>query len=157
MKKRILCLLMLACGLMGCGEDSMPTEEVDYTMTFANQTGQDVSKLEIRPSAQSAWSEITLSESEWKNSYEMPVSMQGQMPIAPEGWQVQMTFDEGEEQRIWEGVHFEDDVTFTFTMEDGETQVIPSVAAEETPAADTDAAEDAADEPLAQAENETEE
>ncbi len=137
MKKRILCLLtaLSVCGLTGCGEEAVPTQEVDYSMVFENQTGLNVSKLEIRPSETAEWSEITLSEAEWKNSYEMPVSMQGQMPIAEDGWQVQMTFGE-DILRVWEGVHFDDDVTFTFTMEDGETQVIASAAAEEVPAAD---------------------
>lgn len=157
MKKRILCLLLLACGLVGCGESTMPTQEVDYTMTFANQTGQDVSKVEIRPSADSEWSEITLSEAEWRDSYEMPVSMQGQIPLAAEGWQVQMTFGEEEQKRIWEGVHFGDEVTLTFTMEDGETQVIASEPAKEVPAADRAAEEDATiDGTTAPAEEDTE-
>lgn len=141
MKKNILALLLLTLGLTACGGEKIPTQEVDYSMTFANQTGLNVSKLEIRPTEESEWSEITLSESEWKNSYEMPVSMQGQMPIAAEGWQVQMTFGDSEIQRIWEGVQFADDVTFTFTMEDGGTQVIASTEAEEGSTADTQAQE----------------
>ena len=136
MKKRVLWMLtaLLACALTGCGEETVPTQEVDYSMVFENQTGLDVTRLEIRPSDEAEWSEITLSEEEWKNSYEMPVTMQGQMPIAEDGWQVQMTFGESEIQRIWEGVHFDDAVTFTFTMENGEMQVIASVDAEEVPA-----------------------
>lgn len=153
MKKNILALLLLTLGLTACGGEKIPTQEVDYNMTFANQTGLNVSKLEIRPTEESEWSEITLSESEWKNSYEMPVSMQGQMPIAAEGWQVQMTFGESEIQRIWEGVQFADEVTFTFTMEDGETQVIASTEAEEAPAAEMEAPEES-DETTAPAEEE---
>lgn len=132
MKKRVLCMLMalFVCGLAGCGEEPIPTQEVDYSMIFENQTGLNVSKLEIRPFETAEWSEITLSEAEWKNSYEMPVSMQGQMPIAEDGWQVQMTFGD-DIKRVWEGVHFDDDVTFTFTMEDDEMRVITSADIEE--------------------------
>lgn len=138
MRKRIFALLLAACSLVGCGDASVQTEEVDYTMTFANRTGRDVSKLEIRPSEDSAWSEITLSEAEWKDGYEMPVSMQGQMPLAEDGWQVQMTFADSEGGYIWDGVHFADDNAFTFTIEDGETQVIASAAAEKGTVDDTD-------------------
>lgn len=141
MRKKFLALVLLACGLMGCSESNLPTEEVDFTMNFANQTGQNVSKLEIRPSADADWSEITLSEAEWKDSYEMPVSIQGRIPIAENGWQVQMTFDESEQQRIWEGVYFIDGETLTFTMKDGETQVIASEEAEEMLAAEAEASE----------------
>ena len=141
MKKRMIWMLTAAmtCALTACGQESVPTQEVDYDMMFENQTGLNVSKLEIRPSDDAEWSEITLSEAEWKNSYEMPVSMQGQMIVAENGWQVQMTFGESEIQRVWEGVHFADEVTFTFTMENGEMQVITSTEAEEAPVEEMEA------------------
>ena len=138
MKKKILCMLLTACALTACGQESVPTQEVDYSMVFENQTGLNVSKLEIRPSEDADWSEIALTETEWKNGYEMPVTMQGQMPIAENGWQVQMTFGDSEIQRVWEGVCFDDATTFTFTMEDGDTQVVPSVEAEEAPVESTE-------------------
>lgn len=155
MKKRMLAIctgcMMMLLGLTACGGEEVPTEEADYSMVFENQTGRDVSKLEIRPSEDADWSEITLSDGAWKNSYEMPVTLQGQLPVTENGWQVQMTFADGSD--IWEGVHFDDGVTFTFTLEEGEgTAVIPAVAAEEAEhqdmeaIGDKDAATEAAEE-----------
>jgi len=146
MKKRMLAIctgcIMMLLGLTACGGEEVPTQEADYSMVFENQTGMDVSKLEIRPSEDADWSEITLSDGAWKNSYEMPVTLQGQLPIAENGWQVQMTFADGAASDIWEGVHFDDGVTFTFTLEEGEgTAVIPTVAAEEAEYQETEATE----------------
>lgn len=146
MKKRMLAIctgcIMMLLGLTACGGEEVPTQEADYSMVFENQTGMDVSKLEIRPSEDADWSEITLSDGAWKNSYEMPVTLQGQLPIAENGWQVQMTFADGAASDIWEGVHFDDGVTFTFTLEEGEgTAVIPAVAAEEAEYQETEATE----------------
>lgn len=115
---------VLAAFLVACGtEEEVQTQEVDYRMTFANQTGKNVSRLEIRPSAEADWSEITLTEKEWKSSFEMPVSLQGQIPLAENGWQVQMTFV-GDDVAVWEDVVFADAETITFSVdENGETTV----------------------------------
>lgn len=125
---------VLACGLAACGaEEDVQTQEVNYDMTFANQTGRNVSKLEIRPSEEADWSEITLTEKEWKNSFEMPVSLQGQIPLAEDGWQVQMTFV-GDDVAVWDGIVFADAETITFSVEEtGETaaQVAVEEATEE--------------------------
>ena len=142
MKKGILALLLVvsaAVGMTACGGKSVETQEVDYDMTFENQTGIDVSKVEIRYAEDADWTPISLTEETWQSGYEMPVSMKGQMPVAENGWQVQMTFGESEIQRVWEGVHFADEVTFTFTMENGEMQVITSTEAEEAPVEETEA------------------
>ena len=123
MKKRSLALLLAAVaavGMTACGGEEVAKQEVDYDMTFENQTGMDVSKLEIRYADNADWSEIKLTETEWKNSYEMPVSMAGQMPVAEDGWQVQMTFADGETM-IWDGVEFADAENIVFSIEDGET------------------------------------
>lgn len=134
MMKRILTMMLaafMAVGMTACGGEELPTQEVDYSMMFENQTGRDISKLEIRPSENADWVEITLTEGTWKNSYEMPVTLQGQLPIAENGWQVQMTFAD-DETDIWEGVNFADETTITFSFDEGdETAVVPSVAAEE--------------------------
>lgn len=159
MKKRIIALFLAAVaavGMAACGGEEVEKQEVDYDMTFENQTGVDVSKLEIRYAENADWSEITLADGIWKNGYQIPVSMQGQMPVAENGWQVQMTFED-DIQKIWDGVQFADGNTFIFTMEDGETQVIASEAAQEVPALEMDAMIDGAEETVFPAMEETEE
>ena len=114
---------MMSVFLASCGAEEVPMQDVAYAMTFANQTGRSVEKLEIRPSEEADWSEITLTDAEWKSSYEIPVSLQGQIPLAQNGWQVQMTFA-GEEAAVWEEVIFSDAETITFLLDEtGETAV----------------------------------
>ena len=146
MKKRNFALLLAvfaAVGMTACGGKEVETQEVDYDMTFENQTGLDVSKLEIRYAEDADWSEITLTDSEWKNSYQMPVSMAGQMPVAEDGWQVQMTFEE-DVQMVWDGIEFADAEVITFSLdEDGEPQAeigveAPEAEIEETAALEND-------------------
>lgn len=159
MKKRIIALFLAAVaavGMSACGGEEVEKREVDYDMTFENQTGADVSKLEIRYAENADWSEITLADGTWGNGYQIPVSMQGQMPVAENGWQVQMTFAD-DIQKIWNGVQFADGITFVFAMEDGETQVIASEAAQEVPAVEMDTMADGAEETVFPAMEETEE
>ncbi len=148
MKKRMLTMLLAAIGAVGmtaCGGEEVATQEVEYDMVFENQTGMDVSKLEIRYAEDADWSEITLTEAEWKNSYGMPVSMAGQMPVAEDGWQVQMTFDD-HETMIWEGVDFEDETILTFSIDaDGEPVVEIGEEALETEPTETEAPAEALD------------
>lgn len=142
MKKRMLTMLLAAfaaVGMTACGGKEVETQEVEYDMTFDNETGMDVSKVEIRYAADADWSEITLAEAEWKNSYEMPVSMTGQMPVAEDGWQLQMTFADGEAM-IWEGVDFEDETALTFSVDAEGTPVVEiGTEAPETELTETDA------------------
>ena len=143
MKKRSLIMLLaalLAVGMTACGGEEVPTQEVEYDMTFENQTGKDISKLEIRYADNADWSEISLTDGIWKNSYQMPVSMAGQMPVAEDGWQVQMTFTD-EETDIWEGVKFADETTITFSLEEGDETVLVSEPAEEAVYDETEAFE----------------
>ena len=146
MKKRIFALLLAvsaAVGMTACGGKEVETQEVDYDMTFENQTGIDVSKLEIRYAEDADWSEIALTDGEWKTSYQMPVSMEGQMPVAEDGWQVQMTFADGDSQKVWEGVEFADDVILTFALnEDMEPVTEMGIPAEEALVAETEALTD---------------
>ena len=146
MKKRILAMFLTvfaAVGMTACGGKEVETQEVDYDMTFENQTGIDVSVLEIRYAEDADWSEIALTDGEWKSGYQMPVSMKGQMPVAEDGWQVQMTFAEGDIQKVWEGVEFQDDVVLTFSLtEDMEPVVESSVPAVEGEIAETEALAD---------------
>ena len=132
MKKRILALLLAvvaAVGMTACGGgNEVATTEVDYDMTFENQTGIDVSKLEIRYAEDADWSEIALTDGEWKSGYQMPVAMKGQMPVAENGWQVQMTFAGGDAQMVWEGVEFGDDLVLTFGLDDDMEPVVTSGA-----------------------------
>lgn len=128
MKKRILVMLLAAfaaVGMTACGGKEVETQEVEYDMTFENQTGVDVSKLEIRYAEDADWSEITLTDGTWENSYQIPVSMQGQMPVAENGWQVQMTFADGDMQKIWDSVEFGDNIILAFSM-DGTEPVVES-------------------------------
>ena len=150
MKKRVLAIFLAAfaaVGMTACGGKEVATQEVDYDMTFENQTGIDVSKLEIRYAEDADWSEIALTDWEWRSSYQMPVSMAGQMPVAENGWQVQMTFAEGDSQKIWDGVEFSDDAILTFALdEDMEPVVTSGVPAQEADMNETDAlTEDLAD------------
>ena len=146
MKKRILAMFLAvfaAVGMTACGGKEVETQEVDYDMTFENQTGIDVSVLEIRYAEDADWSEIALTDGEWKSGYQMPVSMKGQMPVAEDGWQVQMTFAEGDIQKVWEGVEFQDDVVLTFSLtEDMEPVVESAVPAAEGEIAETEAPAD---------------
>jgi len=134
MKKRIFALLLAAAAVMGmtaCGGGEVEKQEVDYDMMFENQTGITAEKLEIRYAEDADWSEIALTDGEWKSGYQMPVSMEGLMPVAEDGWQVQMTFD-GDIQKVWEGVEFTDDAVLTFSLtEDMEPVVEAGVPAEE--------------------------
>lgn len=132
-----------AVGMTACGGKEVETQEVDYDMTFENQTGIDVSVLEIRYAEDADWSEIALTDGEWKSGYQMPVSMKGQMPVAEDGWQVQMTFAEGDIQKVWEGVEFQDDVVLTFSLtEDMEPVVESGVPAVEGEITETEALAD---------------
>ena len=146
MKKRVLAMFLAvfaAVGMTACGGKEVETQEVDYDMTFENQTGIDVSVLEIRYAEDADWSEIALTDGEWKSGYQMPVSMKGQMPVAEDGWQVQMTFAEGDIQKVWEGVEFQDDVVLTFSLtEDMEPVVESGVPAVEGEIAETEALAD---------------
>ena len=146
MKKRILAMFLAvfaAVGMTACGGKEVETQEVDYDMTFENQTGIDVSVLEIRYAEDADWSEIALTDGEWKSGYQMPVSMKGQMPVAEDGWQVQMTFAEGDIQKVWEGVEFQDDVVLTFSLTDDMEPVVESgVPAAEGEIAETEAPAD---------------
>lgn len=126
MKKRMFYMAAISAalllGLSGCGGEEpgqAQLQEAEYQMTFANQTGRDVSRLEIRPSAESDWQEISLSEAEWKSNYEMPVALKGLLPETEAGWQVQMTFADDGSQSIWDGVEFADEETITFSMQEG--------------------------------------
>ena len=143
MKKRILALLLAAVaavGITACGGNELATTEVDYDMTFENQTGIDVSRLEIRYAEDADWSEIALTDGEWKSGYQMPVAMKGQMPVAENGWQVQMTFGGGDAQMVWEGVEFGDDLVLTFGLDDDMEPVVTSGAS--APEADADVTEE---------------
>lgn len=144
MKKRIFALLLAvsaAAGMTACGGE-VETQEVDYDMTFENQTGVDVSKLEIRYAEDADWSEITLAEDVWENSYQIPVSMEGQMPVAEDGWQVQMTFADSEIQKVWEGVEFGDDIILAFSVDGSEPVVEIRTDAMEGSIDETDALTD---------------
>ena len=145
MKKRMLTMLLAAftaVGMTACGGEEVATQEVEYDMVFENQTGMDVSKLEIRYAEDADWSEITLTEAEWKNSYGMPVSMAGQMPVAEDSWQVQMTFAD-DKTMIWEGVDFEDETILTFSIDtDGEPVVEIGQEAPETEPTEIEADEE---------------
>jgi hypothetical protein len=128
--------------MTACGGKEVEKQDVDYDMTFENQTGITAEKLEIRYAEDADWAEIALTDGEWKSGYEMPVSMEGLMPVAEDGWQVQMTF-EGDIQKVWEGVNFADDVILTFSLnEDMEPAVEMGIPAEEAPVAETEALTD---------------
>ena len=126
MKKRIFAMFLAvfaAVGMTACGGKKVETQEVEYDMTFENQTGMDVSKLEIRYAEDADWMEIGLEDEAWENSYQIPVSMAGQMPVAENGWQVQMTFGE-DVQMVWNGVEFADEEILTFSIDEDSQPVV---------------------------------
>lgn len=134
MKKRLVAfflVLMAVLSMTACGEKAVETQEVDYQMSFENQTGIDISKLEIRYAEDADWSEITLSDGIWENGYRIPVAMQGQMPVAENGWQVQATFEGSDMQKIWSGVEFGDGLVFTFSLADSTYEPLITVGTAE--------------------------
>ncbi len=125
MKKKLALCLALVCSLgvfSACGKEKLPQQEVDYTMTFINETGQDVSTLKIRPTEEYNWTNNLLQKDVWKTGYEVPVSLNGQVPVVEDGWQVQMTFSDGTEN-VWENVTLKDGDKITFTQENGDNVV----------------------------------
>lgn len=123
MKKKLwlgALLVSLVFGVTACGEDEkQPTiEKASVTVDFINQTGEDVGILRIRPAEEYDWSENLLQEEVWKQNYEMPVSLSGELPEAEDGWQVQMKFLDGSEE-TWQGVALDDSTTAVFSLEDG--------------------------------------
>ena len=99
-------------------------------MVFENDTGKDVSALEIRPAGTSEWSPITLADKQWKSDCEIPVMLSGNVPEARNGWQVQMTFAEDGKKAVWEDVEFWADASIRFFVKDGEH--LSAVAEEKT-------------------------
>lgn len=126
MKRKIfaaLLTLFAAVGMTACGGEKVKTQEVDYHMTFENRTGQDVSKLQIRYAEKADWMEISLEDGTLESGYRIPVAMSGQMPLAEDGWQVEMQFVGAEKAVIWDGVEFADGEVVTFFLdEDGEPE-----------------------------------
>ena len=66
------------------------------------------------------------------------------MPVAENGWQVQMTFD-GDIQKVWDGVEFGDDLIFAFKLEGGSTLVETRTDAMEGSINETEALETVAE------------
>lgn len=126
MRKRIFAMflaLFAALGMTACGKEKVETREVEYDMTFENRTGSDVDKLQIRYADNADWMDISLQDGTWESGYRIPVSMAGQMPVAENGWQVQMQFVGGKDAVIWEGVEFADAEVIIFSLgEDGEPE-----------------------------------
>lgn len=123
MKKKLwlgAMLFSMVLGLTACSEaQTQPGNEGEnVSVDFANQTGEDVGILRIRPSDEDEWSENLLQEEVWKQNYEMPVSLSGELPKAEDGWQVEMKFLDGTEE-IWQGVVIKDNATAVFSYENG--------------------------------------
>ena len=123
MKKRLwlgAMMLAMALGLTACSEqkESTANEGESVTVDFINQTGADVGILRIRPNAEDDWSENLLQEEAWKQNYEMPVSLSGELPKSEDGWQVEMKFLNGTEE-IWQGIVLENNTTAVFSYENG--------------------------------------
>lgn len=147
MRKFWLCLMMVGCllGFSACGGSDTETEEVEisYSMTFVNDTGHDITSLQLRPTEEYDWTDNMLSEDVWQNGYEVPVSLSGMAPVTESGWQIKVVFDEGVEH-IWENVELSDGAAINFTLEEEDT------SADSTAADDAEA--DAEDDQMAEAE-----
>lgn len=147
MKKIAICLMMLFCmmGFSACGaKDAAEEVEISYTMTFINETGHDITSLQLRPTADYDWTENMLSEDVWQDGYEVPVSLSGKVPVTESGWEVKVTFAEGAEH-TWENITMEDGAEITFALDEedsseteepvgGETEESTDVVSEETQA-----------------------
>ncbi|MDD3394673.1 MAG: hypothetical protein EOM28_00510 [Clostridia bacterium] len=123
MKKKLWLGAMLfgmVLGLTACSDAEQEPVKAGESVSvdFANQTGEDVGILRIRPSEEDEWSENLLQEEVWKQNYEMPVSLSGELPKAEDGWQVEMKFLDGTEE-IWQGVVIKDNTTAVFSYENG--------------------------------------
>lgn len=135
MKKKLwvgAMMIAMALGLTACGEkaEGSADEGESITIDFINQTGADVGILRIRPNDKDDWSENLLQEEAWKQNYEMPVSLSGELPKPEDGWQVEMKFLNGTEE-IWQGIVLEDNTTAVFSYENG-VPVVKIEATEET-------------------------
>lgn len=121
MRKFWLCLMMVGCllGFSACGGSEPETEEVEisYSMTFVNDTGHDITSLQLRPTEEYDWTDNMLSEEVWQSGYEVPVSLTGMAPVTENGWQIKVVFAEGVEH-IWENVELGDGVAINFALED---------------------------------------
>lgn len=123
MRKIWLCLMMV-CSLFGfsaCGSSEPETEEVEisYSMTFVNDTGHDITSLQVRPTEEYDWTDNMLTEDVWQSGYEVPVSLSGMAPVTENGWQIKVVFAEGVEH-IWENVELGDGVAINFALEESD-------------------------------------
>lgn len=143
MRKKILVGIMLAVslvGLGGCGDNQQEdAEPVDYNISFTNETDKDVAVLKVRPTEDFDWSNIVLQDAIWSAGYEMNVNFNGVLPESPEGWQVEMTFDDGE-VLVWKNIAVEDDKSMAFMLDDGG---MPTVQVEDIQPEEADADTDA--------------
>lgn len=124
--KKILAILLSICACFSfaaCSKEETPKEEVNYTMTFVNETGQDVTQLCLRPLEDYEWTDNLLQESKWENGFEVPVSLSGTVPVTQTGWQIKMVFSNNTEQ-IWKDVALEDGALLTFSLDDGTPVVV---------------------------------
>lgn len=131
--KKILAVLLSICACISfaaCAKEETPKQEVDYTMTFVNQTGQDVTQLCLRPLEDYEWTDNLLQESKWENGFEVPVSLSGTVPVTETGWQIKMVFSNNTEQ-IWKDVALEDGAILTFSLDDG-TPVVANASNDTT-------------------------
>lgn len=123
MKKFWLCLMMICCllGFSACGSSEPETEEqeISYSMTFVNDTGHDITSLQVRPTEDYDWTDNMLTEDVWQSGYEVPVSLSGMAPVTENGWQIKVVFAEGVEH-IWENVELSDGASINFALEDSD-------------------------------------
>ncbi len=131
---RMISFGLLLMGILlfaGCGSQAQPQEQetVSYTFTFANETGEDVVDLKLRPDETYDWSENLLTTDVWETGYEMPVTLTGELPESANGWQVQMTFADGT-QAQWDGVNILDGGKTTFQANTKMEQETPDMQTE---------------------------
>lgn len=121
----ILCVI--AFGAFGCSQKNtetqgVQTKEVDQTINFENQTGQTIGVLCIRPNDQYDWSENLIVDAALKNNFEMPIYLNGSVPVVEGGWEVRTVFLD-ETEMIWDNVSLEDNTTVIFHINNGESSV----------------------------------
>lgn len=99
-------------------EEEPPPQKESLTFELGNDIGRNVSKLSVRPGAESPWTEISLEGNLWKSGYIIPVKLEADsIPAAENGWEVEVTFSDDSSTMLFEGIPFENEKSFILTSD----------------------------------------
>ncbi|MCI8342782.1 MAG: hypothetical protein HFE62_06205 [Firmicutes bacterium] len=98
--------------------NSPTVEKESLTVEIGNDIGRNVSKLSIRPNSESQWTEISIDNGIWKSGYMIPVKIEAEsIPIAENGWDIEVTFSDDSSTKVFEGIPFENEKSFILTSD----------------------------------------